>query len=488
MVGLGLCLVAALGWCYIDVARLLVGQWASNDMYSHGFLVPVIAGYVMWERREGIAASWGQPSYAAGGAVLLIGLTLLTVGRISGIGLAQQLSMLPTLGGIVLLLGGLGLLRAVWFPIIYLLAMIPFWDVFTDPLHQPFQTFSAFVGQRLMLLIGVPVLRTDTFLYLPNATLEVARACSGVHFLIAVAALAVPLAYLADATFLRRVCLVVGAVVAAILGNGVRVALIGAMLHYRLWEDIHGPGHIFQGMFVVMAGYIALFALAHRMKMLPLPRRQATPGTAERRPRSFWGGRPLATATIIVCLGIFAQPTVSATIQPSGRALPVTVGLWRGVTTVPSVMAVRGMGADTELTRTFVRDNVGTIHLYIGYFSIQRQGRGLIGYGVQLPTEMSMMALNIAGRPVTVAEGRDGSREVVYWYELNGRLTANKLQAKWFTLQDGILRGRTNGALIGVTFDPVPGLDSLQARREALAFAADIVPAIHEYLAPADVP
>ncbi|MGH9158486.1 MAG: exosortase, partial [Vicinamibacteraceae bacterium] len=250
--------LAALLYCYWDVLTTLVTLWSANDAYSHGFLIPVISVGIVWQSRYRLAQLPLEGSLIAGTLVLAAGLGALLLGRAIDIVGIQQLSLLPSLAGVVLLLGGREALRLLWFPIGYLAFMMPVWDVVTERLHYPFQHFSAVIGGHLLQAVGIPVLQLDTYLQLPNVTLEVARVCSGVNYLVAVAAVGVPLAYLTFHDWLRRGLLVAFGLAIAILANPVRVALIGIFSHFGLSADFHGPGHVFQGLFVAGIGYVAL--------------------------------------------------------------------------------------------------------------------------------------------------------------------------------------------------------------------------------------
>src|SRR4030095_2046097 len=96
----------ALAICYWDVMYMLANQWWSNSMHTHGFLMPIIAGYVCWATRGQLPATC-EPSFALGVPVLFGGLLLLTIGRAGSLGALQELSLLPVLFGVALLIGGL---------------------------------------------------------------------------------------------------------------------------------------------------------------------------------------------------------------------------------------------------------------------------------------------------------------------------------------------------------------------------------------------
>ena len=95
------------------------------------------------------------------------------------------MSIVVTMSGLTLLIFGRRIFRIVLFPLVYLLAMVPIWDAFTVRLHPIFQLYSARIGVYILQAMGIPVLREGVSIELPNVTLEVAQACSGINYLIA---------------------------------------------------------------------------------------------------------------------------------------------------------------------------------------------------------------------------------------------------------------------------------------------------------------
>lgn len=245
---------------YAPVWAALSMQWWSNDMYSYGYLIPGISLYMVWVRREQLAGVGVQPNYLWGWPLGVVGLFVYVLGQAGEVVSLQEMSLLITLSAVVLLLWGGAVLRVVALPIGYLWLMIPIWEeIVTDRLHAPFQVFSATVAGELLRMLGAPVYREGVFLHLPSITLEVARACSGVNYLIAVIAIGIPLACLFLEKWSRRIALLLFGIVVAVLSNSLRVALIGLLAYYGFEGPLHGPLHVLQGLFVSVIGYAGLF-------------------------------------------------------------------------------------------------------------------------------------------------------------------------------------------------------------------------------------
>ena len=99
----------------------------------------------------------------------------------------------------------------------------------------------------MLQVVGIPAYREGLYLFLPNVTLEVARACSGVNYLVAILALGLPLGYLYLPTVWRRVLLLTMAIGVAAISNSLRVALIGVLSYLEIGSPLHGPGHVLHG-------------------------------------------------------------------------------------------------------------------------------------------------------------------------------------------------------------------------------------------------
>lgn len=272
-------LVGALLFCYGPVLIALVGQWLANDIYSYAFLVPVISGYMIYAQYDRLEVLALKESLGPGWIVLGGGLGLLIVGWVGHLLLIQEISLLVTIAGLVLIFLGMDALRVLWVPIAYLLFMMPVWGFLTDPLQMPSRLFSASVAAAMLKLTGLTIYQHGIYLELPKITLEVARECSGVNYLFAVAAIGVPLSLFYLHGWIHRVILLCSALAIAMLANGLRITLIGLVAAYDLSTDSHGPFHILQGLFVSTVGFIGIFAVLWLLR-----RGESLPSAVERHP------------------------------------------------------------------------------------------------------------------------------------------------------------------------------------------------------------
>lgn len=427
-------LALSFGVAYLPVIRILRQQWATNDTYSFGVLVPFISGYLIWLRRGRLRALAVRPSLWGGGTIVAAAACTLLLGRLTAIVAFQELSLILMLVGLVALVLGFRFVRELWFPLAYLLLMLPVWEVVTDALHRPSQLLSARLADTLMQMAGIPVHRQHEFLQLPNITLEVASICSGVNFLIAVLAIGLPQAYHYLRGWLPKAAVMLFAVSVALVSNGVRVAIIGFLSYYKLSATVHGPGHILQGLFVSSFGIIAVLAgvslLARRYPRIPSVQSDAPPGVASRGTNR----RPLIAAVslaLVVLLGIgLIQPELTAAPTPEIIDFPALGEQWTPVAgDVPARFVTAGP-SERVTARAYQARSGGRVELYIGSLG-SRSADGRFDYrGVQLPREVTAVQGELTVESGNVRVNRVSFMQaghqtsVVYWHDLNGTVVA----------------------------------------------------------------
>lgn len=247
---------------YAPVLQALIRQWWSDPDFSHGFLVPLFSGYVVWTTRE----DWKRLALAPdnkGLAVVFAAIGLLAAGSVAAVLVVSRLSLVVLLCGIVLFLAGKKMLRAMAFPLGFLLFMIPPPAIVYNQITFPLQLWASRLASSFLGLIHVPVLLEGNILILPNYTLQVAEACSGIRSLLSLMALIVGYGYFAERRNWLRVLLVALTVPIAILSNSLRV-FGTAVATYRIGPEwAHGFLHEMAGLAVFLLAAALIFVL-HR--------------------------------------------------------------------------------------------------------------------------------------------------------------------------------------------------------------------------------
>jgi EpsI family protein len=379
------------------------------------------------------------------------------------------------------------------FPLVYLLALVPFWDFATEPLLAPFLLYSATLGVAALRPFNIPILRDGTFIYLPNATLEVANVCSGVNQLVAILCIGVPLAHMQIKSWPRRTLIVAAALVIAILSNGLRVAMISLFAYNGITGpdgDVHGPFSLLRTTLISGIGFVVLFWLIARFS--DVPRRTSPTDADAERPlhdaRVSVRALAVAIALLVLVAGFERWHEVGAVpLAEDLRAFPAVIGQWQVVSERPFSPAVEAVGFDETLSRRYAAPDGSEVDLLVGYFSRQQQGRELVGFEVSrlLAPDGTPLNRTLNGelRVKDFVTSLDGnSYHVTYCYLLNGRTTAEGYAAKWWATWDTLTRGRNNGGIVVVRTKIGTNGSAEMARARTRDFVEGVVAASSRHL------
>jgi exosortase len=252
--------LAGFALLYRQVVVKLVMDWYNDDNYSHGFLIVPLALYFVWERREKLRRIPVTPS--ALGLVIVLGSVAVLIAGILGSELfLTRISILGTVVGSILFLFGWAHLRALAFPVAFLLLMIPIPAILFNQIAFPLQLLASQFGESAMGLANVPVLREGNVLILANTTLEVAEACSGIRSLVSLLTLAIVFGYFSDPRGWVRTLLTLSAIPVAIVTNGFRVAGTGIAAHRFGAAAAEGFFHEFSGWLVFVSAFMLMLAV-----------------------------------------------------------------------------------------------------------------------------------------------------------------------------------------------------------------------------------
>lgn len=256
---------------YLHAGQTLVSDWSTDANFSHGFLIPPIALYMVWMNRDRLAGLVPQPS---NWGLIIIGLGMVChlAGHAGAELFLMRFSMVVTLAGMVVFFWGWGALKILMVPLAYLVLMIPIPAIIWNKIAFPLQLMAARLSAETIMMIQIPVFREGNILNLANTTLEVVDACSGLRSLTSLIALTGVFAYLAPFGLIKRWILFFSAVPIAIAVNVIRLTITAAMAYWIDPETAHGFLHDMSGL-VVFAGALGLVYLVFLIE-LHLEKRQ----------------------------------------------------------------------------------------------------------------------------------------------------------------------------------------------------------------------
>ena len=243
--------------CYAPVLYNLVRQWATDEDMGHGFFVPLVAGYVAWQRRSELIAVKPVPNYW-GLLLVVFGAAQMMLGTLGAQIFIARTAFLVSVVGAVLFLGGTRTLKILAFPLFLLCFMFPLPAIIYARITLPLQLFASRVAEIVLTnLFGIPVLRDGNVLELASQKLSVVEACSGIRSLISLSFLALVYAYFFDRKVWMRWVLLAATIPIAIAANATRVTLTGVLSEYR--PDLaHGVFHTMEGWVLFLVALVLL--------------------------------------------------------------------------------------------------------------------------------------------------------------------------------------------------------------------------------------
>ncbi len=253
---------ALLAACYATLLYGLVRQWATAEDMSHGFFVPLVAGWIAWSRRQELGAVRPVANYW-GLALAIWGGLQMVLGTLAAQIFVARSAFLVSLVGAVLFLGGTRTLRILAFPLFLLTFMFPIPSIIYARVTLPLQLFASSVAETILSLFGIPVLRDGNVLELASQRLSVVEACSGIRSLVSLAFLALVYAYFFDRKPWMRALLLAATIPIAIAANAARVTLMGLIGEYRT-DLAQGFLHLAEG-WVLFLVALALLIVFHRL-------------------------------------------------------------------------------------------------------------------------------------------------------------------------------------------------------------------------------
>ncbi len=244
---------------YIPVLIELVRDWIRDPNYNHGFLIPVVSAYLLWTNRQKLRAQPKTPSLL-GLLGLLAAAAMLILGTAGAEVFTQRMSFLLMLASLVLFLYGWGHLRLVGFPIAFMFFAIPLPYVIYYGLTSPLQALAAKLAVFGLKGAGIPAVVQGNMIHLPQTSLEVAEACSGIRSLYAFLAVGALVAQATPIPLWGRLLIFALTIPLSVAGNAVRVWGSGLGAYLIGPEATTGTVHELFGIvvFVVALGIFVL--------------------------------------------------------------------------------------------------------------------------------------------------------------------------------------------------------------------------------------
>lgn len=249
---------AVIGVFFYSTLQWLVISWLNNDYYSHGFLIPLISGYIVYNMRDDLKKIEKKQTQE-GLFVFMAGITIYGIGSLNTVRFISGLSLIVTIFGLILYLYGWKFINKIKFPLAFLIFMVPLPII--DIVASPAQTIAASGSFDIARFIGIPIQRDGNQLILPTGTFEVAVECSGLNSLISLLSLGAIYAFILEGGLLMRLTIFFSAIPIAMSGNILRITSV-LIVGYKYGTDVaEGYFHQFSSLVLFSVALIGLFTV-----------------------------------------------------------------------------------------------------------------------------------------------------------------------------------------------------------------------------------
>ncbi len=450
---------------FYGTASEMIRVWWISVAFQHCWLIPVVVGYLIWDRRGELKQL--QPrSWLPGLVAMLAAALLWLLGWAANVNFVQEFGYVTMLQGLVLTTLGPTVARAMLFPLAFMLFAVPFGEEFVPFL----QKITAFLSIGLLKLSGLPFTSDGVFISVftgipgDSHNFEIAEECSGIRYMTAMAATATLFANIGFKSWRRRALLLAIAFVVPIIANGIRAFGIIYIAHTSDMKYAVGVDHILYGWFFFGMVMALVIFIGYRFMDKPLdaPAIDVAPLVAldsnitTRRP--FWLGALVASsvAALVSFYAMRSDAELVADNQLSLRA-PQLSG-WGTTDLTSSEWTPVYEGATETFKHTYIDTQGHVVTLFIAVYARQDASREMVRFGngpsggeMGWTWASDIQAPKLPASPSPHAFQINGSgavRDVYQWYWVNGKIVTSDSSAKIEAAKARLFYGEQRSATI----------------------------------------
>ena len=459
-----------------DVGDLAFIYWNSTTFGHCLFVLPVI-GWLVWQRRAGLA-QLAPGGWWPGLALVAAGAGGWFLGQAAGVAVARHLGLVVMLQGAVVAVLGPSVARAILFPLGYMLFLVPFGEF----LEGPLQDVTTAITMPLLHLFGVPAVADGVLITIPNGYFEVAEACSGAKFVIAMVAYGALVANVCFMSWRRRAAFFAMALIVPVIANGLRAFGTIYAAHLTSVEAATGFDHIVYGWLFFGAVMAAVLAIGWRWFDRDPDAAWFDPAAlrAVSRRGDGWSivGATVGIATAAYLLGAIVVARADA--LPAQMRLPDVPGWSRVAMSDRAAWSPYYPTADHTLIGRYADGRGHAVDLAVAVYAGQREGHELVTFGQGLVRENDRWVKVIdepplaGGRVERIIAPGPVEREVATWYRIAGTTTASAQSVKIETLKAKLLGGPQRGVAVHLSAENYAGTDPRGSIAAFLAAAGPV--------------
>lgn len=459
-----------------------------------GLLILSISGYMIWSKRDILSSALIRPGLFGGTLIFALSSLILIAGKISSTPLVEGLSLPVGMLGLIWMMLGT---KAAWIlkmPVVFLIFLYPVFDKILVKFSPALENAGAFIASHLLKIFGMISYYQKNFIELPHITLQVVQACNGINHIVALTALSIFLTSTWRTSGWKKGFVILTAIPLAIFANGLRIALIGIWTAFFGTDSFHGPFDILYSSFVLLFGFAGIFLLTAFIggKRGGIEKKEAQRASfpIEPRKRRFFYPTGVAIFVLLV-MGIigYLYPALIRIPNKNIDEFPLLVEKWAGksveiLETLPSEV-----NFDLELKRVYQHKSGAQIEMFLGYLKWNRGEREIENYpsNKKFWENATIKKLGIESLHVEVNQAEykreNQLRKAIFWYQVGENVIADRYWAKLHVVKNGLIRWRTDAALVMITMSIAEGQNNVNDSGNMNAFVKDIIPQVNQFFA-----
>ena len=482
----------------------LVERWEKQEEYSHGFLIPFVTLYFIWQKKQSLKNIPFQATWL-GFTLVLLGLVLYIVGNISILYTFIDYSLIMVLTGLIWSMLGTQALKVIIVPLLMLIFAIPLPYFLDAILSSELQLLSSRLGVEFIIWCKIPVFLEGNVIDLGDFKLQVVEACSGLRYLFPLMSIGFICAYLFNTVLWKRVLVFLSSIPITIIMNSFRIGVVGLLVNQWGIEVAEGFLHDFEGWAVFMASLtLMIFLMLILAKLSKNPRPLAelfgvdnVMHQNEQQQIPFLLkinlGFPfyLSLLSMILVGGVLFSLDNREEIIPARKSFvefPMQIDTWQGKRDVIDKPTMNVLKLTDYIYTDYRGNGDSVVNLFIAYYESQRNNvmphspRVCIPGGGWEIAKISRQLVN--GFPVNRMVIKKGlARSLMYyWYQQRGQILANEYKMKWSLFTDALNLNRTDGALVRLNTRVYPGESLDEAEKRLESFYVDVMPLLGGYI------
>jgi exosortase D (VPLPA-CTERM-specific) len=482
----------------------LINFWSTDGDYSYAFLMPLITGYIIWEKRKQIVSTPLGTNWL-GSVFFFVFLCISLYGILGSSPSAVRPAIPLMILSITFFCFGTAMFRVLAFPLSVLIFMIPLPTVVQAKIGVPLKLIATKLGVFMMQLFGISVFIEGNVIDLGVTQLQVADACNGLRYILPLFAMGVLFAYFFEKIRWKQLVLVLATIPIAIIANAFRVGMTGILVSYYGISAAEGLFHDFSGWLVFMLSFGLLFLIHFGLKALP--GKALMKGTKQSLHSSNIQSQPqpFSILPIIICSAllllaggmVFTTSALPALQLKNGfENFPLVIGGWEGTIEPLDNEIVSLSGAEEAFNAVYKNKDGQIVSLYIGYRgSPFNEGENFFhSPSVCLPSsgwETSQGSKrnikNVAPFerfPIQemIVEKMNQKQVVYYWFQTKNRISSNVNMNRFHLSLHAFMRDNTYDLFIRpiTPLYPDEGIQSAEYRLDS--FINSMMPVLVKYI------